>query len=139
MRVRRCLRLSAAWTAVWSMITVRVCVFDVGIIYTPPPPLMYVAHLCIRSLVLSALCSLHPMYYILHSTLYTQHSPHPHTHTHTHTHTHIHTHTHTHTAICNRLQAPPSEYLKRMYFDAVSYSTPALQSLISQVGEDRIM
>jgi aminocarboxymuconate-semialdehyde decarboxylase len=26
-----------------------------------------------------------------------------------------------------------------MYFDAVSYSTPALQSLISQVGEDRIM
>jgi aminocarboxymuconate-semialdehyde decarboxylase len=26
-----------------------------------------------------------------------------------------------------------------MYFDAVSYSTPALQSLITQVGSDRIM
>lgn len=33
----------------------------------------------------------------------------------------------------------PSEYLKKMYFDAVSYSTPALQSLVSQVGSDRIM
>ena len=26
-----------------------------------------------------------------------------------------------------------------MYFDAVSYSTPSLQSLITQVGADRIM
>ena len=26
-----------------------------------------------------------------------------------------------------------------MYFDAVSYSTPALQALITQVGRDRIM
>lgn len=26
-----------------------------------------------------------------------------------------------------------------MYFDAISYGTPALQSLIQQVGEDRIM
>jgi predicted TIM-barrel fold metal-dependent hydrolase len=42
-------------------------------------------------------------------------------------------------AIAHRLQHAPTEYLKRMYFDAVSYSTPALQSLISQVGEDRIM
>lgn len=42
-------------------------------------------------------------------------------------------------AIANRLQQEPSEYLKKMYFDAVSYSTPALQSLVSQVGADRIM
>ena len=43
------------------------------------------------------------------------------------------------TAIANRLQEEPSAYLKRMYFDAVSYSTPALESLITQVGADRIM
>lgn len=42
-------------------------------------------------------------------------------------------------AIANRLQQEPSAYLKKMYFDAVSYSTPALQSLITQVGSDRIM
>lgn len=41
--------------------------------------------------------------------------------------------------IANRLEHEPSEYLKRMYFDAVSYSTPALHSLIEQVGDDRIM
>jgi predicted TIM-barrel fold metal-dependent hydrolase len=43
------------------------------------------------------------------------------------------------TAIAHRLQKDPSEYLKKMYFDAVSYSTPALQSLVTQVGADRIM
>lgn len=42
-------------------------------------------------------------------------------------------------AVANRLQQKPSDYLKNMYFDAISYGTPALQSLISQVGEDRIM
>jgi len=42
-------------------------------------------------------------------------------------------------AIANRLEKDPSEYLKKMYFDAVSYSTPALQALITQVGRDRIM
>jgi hypothetical protein len=36
-------------------------------------------------------------------------------------------------AIANRLQDKPSEYLKRMYFDAVSYGTPALTSLV-EVG-----
>ncbi len=42
-------------------------------------------------------------------------------------------------AVANRLQQAPSDYLKQMYFDAISYGTPALQSLIAQVGEDRIM
>lgn len=42
-------------------------------------------------------------------------------------------------AIANRLNEAPTAYLKKMYFDAVSYSTPALESLIAQVGDDRIM
>lgn len=42
-------------------------------------------------------------------------------------------------AIANRLQHKPTDYLKRMYFDAIAYHTPALQSLISLVGEDCIM
>mmetsp|Transcript_22775 Transcript_22775/g.37998 ORF Transcript_22775/g.37998 Transcript_22775/m.37998 type:complete len:364 (-) Transcript_22775:161-1252(-) len=42
-------------------------------------------------------------------------------------------------AIANRLNEEPTAYLKKMYFDAVSYSTPALQSLIEQVGVDRLM
>jgi predicted TIM-barrel fold metal-dependent hydrolase len=42
-------------------------------------------------------------------------------------------------AIANRLQHEPSAYLRNMYFDAISYGAPALQSLIAQVGEDRIM
>eukprot|EP01038_Epipyxis_sp_PR26KG_P009329 gene9329-12571_t len=42
-------------------------------------------------------------------------------------------------AISNRLQHEPSTYLKRLYFDAISYGTPQLKSLIEQVGEDRIM
>jgi predicted TIM-barrel fold metal-dependent hydrolase len=45
---------------------------------------------------------------------------------------------HDHT-IANRLEHTPTDYLKRMYFDAISYSTPALQHLIQLVGEDRIM
>jgi len=42
-------------------------------------------------------------------------------------------------AIANRVQHAPSEYLKRMYFDAISYSPAALNHLIELVGEDRIM
>jgi hypothetical protein len=38
------------------------------------------------------------------------------------------------TAIAHRLQNDPSSYLKKMYFDAVSYSVPALQSLVTQVS-----
>jgi hypothetical protein len=38
------------------------------------------------------------------------------------------------TAIAHRLQSDPSSYLKKMYFDAVSYSVPALQSLVTQVS-----
>lgn len=42
-------------------------------------------------------------------------------------------------AVCHRLKHDPSDYLKKLYFDAISYSTPALQSLISVVGTDRVM
>lgn len=42
-------------------------------------------------------------------------------------------------AVCNRLKHAPSEYLKRFYFDAISYGSPALDSLISLVGHERIM
>lgn len=42
-------------------------------------------------------------------------------------------------AISNRLQHAPNVYLKRMYFDAISYNTSSLQNLIDIVGEDRIM
>ena len=42
-------------------------------------------------------------------------------------------------AIGNRLEHAPTDYLKRMYFDAISYSTPAMEHLIKIVGEDRIM
>jgi predicted TIM-barrel fold metal-dependent hydrolase len=42
-------------------------------------------------------------------------------------------------AVRNRLQHAPSQYLKKMYFDAISYSAPALQCLLSTVGNDRVM
>jgi aminocarboxymuconate-semialdehyde decarboxylase len=42
-------------------------------------------------------------------------------------------------AIASKLEHTPTEYLKRMYFDAIAYSQPALQCLIDHVGEDRIM
>lgn len=42
-------------------------------------------------------------------------------------------------AVHNRLKHPPTEYLKRFYFDAISYGGPALDTLIAQVGVDRIM
>jgi len=42
-------------------------------------------------------------------------------------------------AIANRLHKKPTDYLKSMYFDAVSYSPIALESLINLVGADRIM
>jgi aminocarboxymuconate-semialdehyde decarboxylase len=38
-----------------------------------------------------------------------------------------------------RLSHPPSEYLRRMYFDAIGYQAPTLALLISLVGVDRIM
>jgi aminocarboxymuconate-semialdehyde decarboxylase len=41
--------------------------------------------------------------------------------------------------IADRLEHAPTDYLKRMYFDAISYSTPAMDHLIKIVGEDRIM
>jgi hypothetical protein len=37
------------------------------------------------------------------------------------------------------LKKPPSEYLRTMYFDAISYQVPTLELLISLVGADRIM
>lgn len=42
-------------------------------------------------------------------------------------------------AVKNRLTNAPNHYLKKMYFDAISYSAPALQCLISTVGDERIM
>ena len=42
-------------------------------------------------------------------------------------------------AIANKLKKTPTEYLQNMYFDCIAYHTPALKSLISLVGEDRIM
>lgn len=42
-------------------------------------------------------------------------------------------------AICNRLLKAPSEYFKDLYFDAISYSSPALQTVIDLVGSDRIV
>ena len=42
-------------------------------------------------------------------------------------------------AIANRVEDEPSQYLKRMYFDAISYSPAALNHLVELVGEDRIM
>lgn len=41
--------------------------------------------------------------------------------------------------ICDRLEHAPTDYLKRMYFDAISYSTPAMEHLIKLVGHERIM
>lgn len=42
-------------------------------------------------------------------------------------------------AIANRLHHQPSDYLKRMYFDAISYDSTALEGLMKLVGSDRIM
>ena len=42
-------------------------------------------------------------------------------------------------AVSNRLKHAPTDYLKRMYFDAIAYSDPALDSLIGLVGVDRIV
>jgi predicted TIM-barrel fold metal-dependent hydrolase len=38
-----------------------------------------------------------------------------------------------------RLKQRPSDYLRMMYFDAISYQAPTLQLLISLVGAERIM
>ena len=42
-------------------------------------------------------------------------------------------------AVANRLQHTPTEYFKRLYFDAIAYSEPSMDCLIKFVGEDRIM
>lgn len=39
-------------------------------------------------------------------------------------------------AIASKLQRAPSEYFKRLYFDAISYNTPALEALIKMVGSE---
>jgi aminocarboxymuconate-semialdehyde decarboxylase len=41
-------------------------------------------------------------------------------------------------ALASKLPHPPSFYLKRLYFDAISYHLPTLQALISFAGADRI-
>jgi aminocarboxymuconate-semialdehyde decarboxylase len=38
-----------------------------------------------------------------------------------------------------RIDRPPSEYLKRFYFDALAHSTPALEYLVASVGAERVM
>jgi predicted TIM-barrel fold metal-dependent hydrolase len=38
-----------------------------------------------------------------------------------------------------RLQRKPSDYLRMMYFDAISYQVPTLDLLIALAGEDRLM
>jgi aminocarboxymuconate-semialdehyde decarboxylase len=42
-------------------------------------------------------------------------------------------------AIADRLTKKPTDYLKNMYFDAISYNPVALQSLVNLVGAERIM
>ncbi|KAJ3099008.1 hypothetical protein HDU97_003535 [Phlyctochytrium planicorne] len=41
--------------------------------------------------------------------------------------------------VASRLQHPPSEYLKRFYYDAVAYHPPALKCAAELVGMDRLM
>ena len=41
--------------------------------------------------------------------------------------------------VAGRLQKPPSEYLKNLYYDAVNYQAPAMRTLVDLVGYDRIM
>ena len=42
-------------------------------------------------------------------------------------------------AIGNKLKHAPSEYMKKLYFDAISYDPKILQALINLVGPDRVM
>ena len=42
-------------------------------------------------------------------------------------------------AIADRLQAKPTDYLRRFYFDNVAYSKPALDNLMAFVDEEKIM
>lgn len=42
-------------------------------------------------------------------------------------------------AVSNRLQHTPTDYFKRLYFDAIAYSDPSMDCLIQFVGQDRIM
>ncbi|KAJ3326952.1 hypothetical protein HDU93_002181, partial [Gonapodya sp. JEL0774] len=41
--------------------------------------------------------------------------------------------------VSERLKKPPSEYLKSLYYDAVSYHPAPLRSLVELVGADRVM
>jgi aminocarboxymuconate-semialdehyde decarboxylase len=41
--------------------------------------------------------------------------------------------------VATRLQKPPSEYLKNLYYDAVCYHAPALKCGLDLVGVDRFM
>lgn len=41
--------------------------------------------------------------------------------------------------ICDKLERKPTDYLKDMYFDAISYSPNALQGVVNLVGADRVM
>ena len=38
-----------------------------------------------------------------------------------------------------RVKAPPSAYLKRIWYDCITYHSGALQFLISIVGADRVL
>lgn len=42
-------------------------------------------------------------------------------------------------AIAKRLNNAPSHYLKKMYFDAISYDPTILQSVVNLLGEDRVL
>jgi aminocarboxymuconate-semialdehyde decarboxylase len=42
-------------------------------------------------------------------------------------------------ALAGKLRLPPSEYLKRFYYDAVIYRTSALQAAIGLAGSGRLM
>lgn len=42
-------------------------------------------------------------------------------------------------AVAKRLKHAPSHYLRRFYYDAIAYDTPALQCLLAFVGSDRVV
>ena len=42
-------------------------------------------------------------------------------------------------AECRHLERPPSDYLRRFYYDTITHSKPALEYLIGLVGADRVV
>ena len=42
-------------------------------------------------------------------------------------------------AECRHLERPPSDYLRRFYYDTITHSRPALEYLIDLVGADRVV